>query len=307
MSKPESSAGYAAFSLPRWRRRVQVATLAALFVIPILNILKIHFIKGTFYSLDVGDLSLADPLAVFQAAFAARMISGHMLVSLAVPLLVLALFGRVWCSWFCPYYLLVDWLMALRRRLGLRELRRPFSPRRVRGTVKVRLLFFSGAVLLAGVAGIPLLNLISAPGIISSQMLVLLKFGYLTFEAAFIAALLIGELFIAHRFWCRFFCPSGTCLSLLRPGSGMRVAPAGGRCTDCGACTAACPMELDPRYDGLNQLCHNCGACIAACPENRHGDTLRFLFGPSRRRAAMGGPESRKNRSLVQGGGSDQG
>jgi len=271
-------------SLPRWRRRVQTATLLALFVIPLLNILEIYFVKGTFYSLDVGDLSLADPLAVFQAAFAARLLSGHMLTSLVVPLLVLALLGRVWCSWFCPYHLLVDWLAGLRRRLGLRELRPPFSRQRVRGAVRIRVVFFIGAVFLAGVAGIPLLNLISAPGIISSQILVGLKFGYLTFEAVFILLLLMGEFFLAHRFWCRLFCPSGICLSLLRPGSGLRVARAGGKCTDCGACLVACPMELDPRSDGLSPLCHNCGACLAACPENRHGDTLRFVIGPVRNR-----------------------
>lgn len=273
-----------AASLPGWRRRVQAATLALLFVIPLLNILEIYFIKGTFYSLDVGDLSLADPLAVFQAAFSARLLSGHMLASLVLPLLVLALLGRVWCGWFCPYHFLVDGLHALRRRLGLRELRRPFSRQRVRGAVRIRVMFFIGAVLLAGVAGIPLLNLISAPGIISSQILVALKFGYLTFEAVFILLLLLGEFFIAHRFWCRLFCPSGICLSLMRPAGGLRVARAGGKCTDCGACLAACPMELDPCGDGLSPLCHNCGACLAACPENRHGDTLRFVIGPVRGR-----------------------
>jgi ferredoxin-type protein NapH len=266
-------------SLPRWRRRTQVATLIALLLIPLLNILEIYFIKGTLYALEVGELSLADPLAVFQAAFSARQITGQLIASLLVPLLVLALFGRVWCSWFCPYHLFSEWVQNMRHRLGMKKWR--LSPFKEQGAaIKVRLLLFVPALFLTGVTGIPLLNLISAPGIISSQILVALKFGYLTLEAALIGALLLGEFLGNQHFWCRLICPNGTCLSLLRPRSSMRVVPGRGSCTDCGKCAAICPMGLDPRREGSSPLCHNCGNCIAVCPENRNGATLRFRIGP---------------------------
>ena len=49
------------------RKIMQFMFLAPLFIVPILNLLEIYFIKGTYISLDIGGLSISDPVAVLQA------------------------------------------------------------------------------------------------------------------------------------------------------------------------------------------------------------------------------------------------
>jgi len=91
--------------IKKWRKTVQIIVFTGMFVIPILNIFEITFIKGTFYSIDFGDIAIADPLAIFQAIMSSKTINIVMLASLAIPILLMLLLGRVWCSWMCPYYL----------------------------------------------------------------------------------------------------------------------------------------------------------------------------------------------------------
>ncbi len=106
-----------------FRRVFQIITFSAIFVIPYLNIKEINFIKGTFYSIDVGDVAMADPLAIFQAFLSSESINIYMIVSIVIPLLLMIILGRVWCSWFCPYYFMVEMLEKLRKTIGLKPLK----------------------------------------------------------------------------------------------------------------------------------------------------------------------------------------
>lgn len=259
----------------RWRKLVQIIVFAGMFVIPVLNIFEITFIKGTFYSIDIGDIAAADPLAIFQAILASKTINLVMLTSIVIPILLMLLLGRIWCSWMCPYYFLVEFIPFIKNKLKIKSKTVKYSEKMPHKTNIIRFLTIIFAVFIAGIAGIPLLNLVSAPGVISSQALVLIKFHYLTFEAVFIVILLFFEFFYS-KFWCRFFCPQGIFLSLFRIRRGLRVEKVVDACSSCNSCIRACPMLLNPMKEGLNYLCHNCGDCIDACPDNKKKDTLRF-------------------------------
>ncbi|WP_034765484.1 4Fe-4S binding protein [Chrysiogenes arsenatis] len=262
-----------------WRRLVQFSVLAAIFVIPWMNVHKIYFAKGTFYSLDVGDIAVADPVAVFQVMLTSALISSAMLASLVVPLLLMLILGRVWCSWLCPYYLFSDLIAGMRRRLGLRAVPTNARLQSASRANIFRYGFLLAGLLVVGIAGVPLLTLILPPGLISSQALVLVKFGTLTFEIAIILTLLMVEAFYAPRFWCRLFCPTGTCLSFFKTERGMHITLDDAKCSQCGQCAKVCPMGLDPRTEGNNALCHNCGDCIDHCPAAQRGKSLCFGFG----------------------------
>ncbi|WP_022851439.1 4Fe-4S binding protein [Limisalsivibrio acetivorans] len=262
----------------RWRRAVQLTVFIGMFIIPLLNIMEIYFIKGTFYSIDIGDVAMADPIAIFQAALSSRVLNGYMLASLVIPILLMFLLGRVWCSWLCPYHLLVEGIAGLKRRLGMKRDFPVNSDRLVRRTGITRfglLIFFVG---ISAIAGIPLLNLISAPGVISSQALVMVKFHYVTFEIVFILVILLIEFLWVPFFWCRFVCPTGTTLSLFKSKRGMHIERIRSTCSECGSCARSCPMGLNPIKDGSNLLCHNCGECIEVCPDNKKEQTLKFIL-----------------------------
>lgn len=263
-----------------YRRCAQLLTLLAIFIIPLLNIYEITFVKGTFYSMDVGDVALADPLAIFQAVFTSGTVTLVMLASVVIPLFLVLLFGRVWCSWFCPYYLLTEVIAWLRGRLAVLGTK-PFSSGYREGSTSrqhfIRYLVLGIGLLLAGIAGFPLLNLVSAPGIISSQALVLVKFRAVTFELAFILLILSLEFFL-FKYWCRLFCPTGVFLSLFQWRKGLKVNKLQQDCSHCHTCIRSCPMQISPMTEGNNPLCHNCGICIDICPDNRHRPTLGFRF-----------------------------
>jgi len=265
--------------IKRYRRLVQAAVFMMMFIIPALNILEIYFIKGTFYSIDVGNAVAADPIAVFQAAMSSKSVNIYMALSVVIPILLMLFAGRVWCSWMCPYHFIVEGVSFVKRKLGMKKSFPVHTPEKKRRTETARLIILVCFIALAGVAGIPLLNLISAPGIISSQALVLVKFHYVTFELVFIIALIIAEFVFFPFFWCRLFCPTGTFLSLFKSERGMHLQRVSSSCSMCGSCKRACPMGLDPVTDGSSLLCHNCGDCIDVCPDNKKQETLRFISG----------------------------
>ncbi|MCA1933421.1 MAG: 4Fe-4S binding protein [Calditerrivibrio sp.] len=261
--------------IKKYRRLIQIIVFVGMFIIPLLNILEITFIKGTFYSIDIGDVAMADPFAIFQAFLVSRGISFGMVVSVVIPILIMLILGRVWCSWMCPYYLITEFIEYLRKKLRLKLNRPKYHKTLPDKTNFVRFIFLIIGTIVAGISGIPLLNLISAPGVISSQALVLIKFHYITFEIFFILLLLILEFFY-FRFWCRFFCPQGAFLSIFRVKNGLRVEKMVDNCSNCLSCIRSCPMILNPMEDGLNPLCNNCGDCVDACPDNKKIETLKF-------------------------------
>lgn len=261
-----------------YRRIIQTIVLIGIFVVPLLNILEIYFIKGTFFSIDIGDVAMADPLAVFQSVITSKTINTLMLISVIIPVLLALLFGRVWCSWFCPYHFLVEMLQKLRNKLKLKSKKPKYSKNFVNRSNRIRLLFLLTGLFITGIAGIPLLNLISAPGIISSQALVLVKFHYFTFEIVFILFLLVLEFFFFYYFWCRLLCPTGIFLSMIDRKKALKVIKIESDCSMCKSCIKSCPMMINPMVESDNPLCHNCGICIDSCPDNKKRDTLRFKF-----------------------------
>jgi ferredoxin-type protein NapH len=248
------------------RHLSQIAVFVLMFAIPILNLFEIYFIRGTFISMDIGSLGIADPVMIFQVVLSGMGIAGILLVSVLIPAMVAIFFGRVWCSWACPYTLILQMaerLPFLRKRILANKEELPTSYTK---TYVARYTIFVGFFGLVGVAGVPILHLFSPPAVLSSQALMLVKTLSLTVELLFIAIILFVDLFVSYRFTCRYLCPTGTCLSLFQNRKSLHVQYAGA-CMNCKACVNACPMGLNPMKDSYERLCHNCGECIEVCPD----------------------------------------
>lgn len=257
------------------RKIIQFIFLAPLFIVPILNMLEIYFIKGTYISLDIGGLSVSDPVAVLQALFISHNVRPIMLVSVAIPTIIVIFFGRIWCSWACPYYLMLDGFEKLRKKLKMKSLKPKYNPNIKRYASISRLATFILGLIIVGILGIPLMYLISPPSIISSQTVLLIKYSYITAEFILLPILVIIEFFFGYRIWCRYACPTGTCLSLMQTRYSMHVEYVG-NCSKCQKCVNVCPMVLDPKTGSLSSACNNCGECISTCPDNKKTPTLYF-------------------------------
>jgi ferredoxin-type protein NapH len=267
-----------------YRRASQIVVFLAMFLIPLLNLYEIYAVTGTFYAINIGGLGIADPVVILQAIFASGQLTVPLLSAALLPIMAALLFGRIWCGWMCPYHLLSDaaaWLRSKIARKRVNRTRADSSP--IAESFKANIgrfgfLVFGTAV--AGMIGIPVLNYLSAPGILSTEAMILVKERTVSLEFGFIALLLIIELLLLPRFWCRLFCPTGAFIALFRTPFTLRVGtkiktPRAACCKN-GSCSSVCPMGLAPYRQGGNLLCTNCGKCIDACRREGGPGSLRF-------------------------------
>jgi len=78
---------------------------------------------------------------------------------------------------------------------------------------------------------------------------------------------------IIKNFWCRYLCPYGALLGFLSMFSPVKVTRTEETCTDCEACTDACPhsIKVHTHLRVISDECTACSLCVGACPEE---DTL---------------------------------
>lgn len=76
-----------------------------------------------------------------------------------------------------------------------------------------------------------------------------------------VGALALG-IMIPH-FWCRYLCPTGGILDILKRFSVLRYFKTEA-CTDCNECRSICEIETRPEEAN----CTNCAACPDICPVN---------------------------------------
>jgi ferredoxin-type protein NapH len=249
-----------------------------MFLVPILNVYEVFSVTGTFYAIKIGGLEIADPSVILQSVFAVGRLTIPLVGAAIFPVLLAFLFGRVWCGWLCPYHLISDVARSVRRFVLERALRIPDS-KDVSCAVSsfsanaARFGFLTAGIAVAGILGLPVLNYAGAPGIVSTEAMILVKEHTLSVEMLFITAIFLVETVYAPRFWCRLFCPTGAVVSLFRARFtlGVRNTPKGAPTPCCreNSCSAVCPMGLAPFHEATNSLCINCGRCVDACPLGR--------------------------------------
>jgi len=267
-----------------YRKAVQIAVFTLMFVVPVLNLYEIYAITGTFYAINIGGLGIADPVVILQAVFASGELTIPLLGAALFPIILGLVFGRVWCGWLCPYHLLADVVAWLRTGLGRMILgREPGKTLPVPSSFKANVTRFGFLVLgmaAAGAIGIPVLNYVNAPAILSTEAMILVKERTVSLEIAFIAVLLLLEFSILPRFWCRLFCPTGSLISVFRTrfslGVGTAIKTPRGACCKDNRCSGACPMGLKPFREANDLLCTNCGRCIDACKGGTAAGGLGF-------------------------------
>ena len=247
--------------------------------------------------------------------------------ALLAPLLTLAAFlafylvlGKAFCGWVCPLGTVQEWLHRLGRRLGA-PLRR-LAPERAR-----RLRWIKWAVLLTLVLGLPLVSGLGllphdfrdpfcqvCPSRIVSSLLtgdttqLALRHDSVWATALGLAGnVLTGLVLVAALAWRQPFCRVCPLLALnaafQRVGLMRLDKRAHDRCSRCGICTRACPMdigEIASRHGraAFVEDCTLCGRCAEFCPDD---GVIRLRWGPwtwfrsarayYRRRLRAGGPD----------------
>jgi len=218
-------------------------------------------VVGAPPAIDLFGLELLDPLLALGVALAHGFRLSLLLVALPA-LVVVALLGRFFCGWVCPYVPLLAASNALRWLLGRMGMRLPDLrlPRRTSLWVLV------GILVATAVLGTQLAPLVYPPAVIGREAFRAVFFGSLGLGALVVGAAFAFDTFVSRAGFCRSLCPGGALFSLVGAASPVRVRRVAERCTDCTVCDVVCNLGQRPMTDGLDAGCERCGKCVSACP-----------------------------------------
>ena len=214
------------------------------------------------------------PLGSLQAVLTGRTHKFPFYV-LGFLLLFGALFGRLVCGWLCPFGLVQDLLHQIPFVKKLRRLPGERALRYLKYAVLVGFVIVLPLVVLDIVGQgqpwfckyiCPSGTLFAGIPLIASNPPLRAALGWLfTWKAAILLALVLLSI-VLWRPFCRYLCPLGAIYGLFNPVAVYRFRIDEDRCTDCGACKAACKLDIDVRRTPNSAECVRCGACRRACP-----------------------------------------
>ncbi len=235
--------------------------------------------------------SFACPIGSLQHYVAIRAFPYYVIGTIA---LVGVIVGRAACGWFCPFGLIQDLLYKIRTW----KLRLPRWATSIRFYLLVAILvvvyfaghpYFCSLICPAGTleAGVPLVS--------GDEELAALT-GWLFYLKFGLALLFLGFTVLVKRPFCRVICPLGALYALFNRWSIIRLRIEPDRCTQCGLCQKACPMDIRP-YEGSNMTdCIRCFRCGTVCPHQvismtgPLGDRVERLPDPAPRPPALSTP-----------------
>ena len=212
----------------------------------------------------------ACPLGSLQAAFG-NFPTALPLYVVGFLLLFGALLGRAVCAFLCPFGLIQELLYKIP------------TPKLKKSVWTRRLSLLKYGVLAVMVIGLPLyflmkngvvtpafckwlcpagtleggIPLVSTRADLQSQI-----GGLFSWKVSVLAAVIISSVFI-YRPFCRFLCPLGAIYSFFNRFALFGVRVDEKKCTNCGACTRPCHMDVKRIND---RECLRCGDCMKRCP-----------------------------------------
>lgn len=199
------------------------------------------------------------------------------------------IFGRFYCSWFCPMGVVQDIFSRLGRLTHRRRTSRPYRYERPRSKTRVAVLLAVVLSILLGLTVIPsLLDPYSAFGRIGSELLLpawqwiagepVAVAGWMAFGIAALTLLTVGWFsFRSGRLICNSVCPVGTTLGLFSRFSLFHFDIDTDLCVNCRKCERACKSKCISMDDHIvdGSRCVNCFNCVAACDNNAITYTTR--------------------------------
>ncbi|MBQ9459975.1 MAG: 4Fe-4S binding protein [Oscillospiraceae bacterium] len=178
--------------------------------------------------------------------------------------------GRTICGWLCPFGLVQELL----HKLPTPKLKKSRVTRALSYLKYLVLAVFAAAIpiwyeLRRGIPVPGFCKYICPAGTLEGAMLLLPNrpeflsmLGPLFTGKFVILVLVVLASIFCHRAFCRFFCPLGAIYGLFNRIAvvGVKVEPE--RCSGCGACVRACPMDVRAVGD---RECVSCGRCMDVC------------------------------------------
>ncbi|MBI5893536.1 MAG: 4Fe-4S binding protein [Deltaproteobacteria bacterium] len=218
--------------------------------------------KGGIWSITLFDFNITDPVMAIAATIASKVFYIPLLISLIIPLVFILIFGRAFCGWICPMNLLFELNEKIRSQLERFNV--PILNISMAREYKYFVLF---SILTLSLFGIHLLPYILPYALVSRELYHYIFYSTFSFGLVLIVFLLLFELMVSRRGWCKYLCPGGAFFSLLGFKRLVGIDVNTKACPQqCNLCTEACPRGLEPHKNIIGIECDNCGLCITKCP-----------------------------------------
>lgn len=191
-------------------------------------------------------------------------LSGINLILFISVIISVILVGRAFCSWICPVGMFVEFLSFIGRKSS--TIIKDFWNIKV-GKILSYLRYIVLAIILY--ASFVYADLIFRPFCIF----------YVVFSgqdheiewwSKWVMLVIIFSMLFIPFLWCRFICPLGTFLSLLRRFSFFYLHVNVQDCNKCNVCSNICPQQINVAQKQLvrDADCTSCLICVDSCPQN---------------------------------------
>ena len=195
------------------------------------------------------------------------------------------LYGKAFCSWICPVGTLSEWLW----QTGQSFFKRTLTPPRwldvaLRSLKYILLTLF---VLVVVTMPVPEIRAFLGGDYGMVADVKMLNFFRHMGEATAIVLLVLTLLsLVVKNTWCRYLCPYGALMGLVRLAGPARITRNPDACIDCAKCAKACPagLPVDVLLTVRSPECTSCLSCVAVCPA---AGALDLKMGLRRRRVVV--------------------
>jgi ferredoxin-type protein NapH len=283
-------------------KTIRIIVAICICVIAVLGF-ALHFSAGNLSAFGWRDISLLCPLGALSTLLASKTIIPRAVIGLVIGLVLILVFGRLFCGWICPVPV-VNKIPKLFKKKENNEDALP-KPRRVdqssqsglsvhgcsggcascassggcaskvaeaRATFDSRHLVLLGALLSATVFGFPVFCLICPIGLTFGTLFLIVSLfagGDLTWGLIIVPVVLLVEV-VFFKKWCAKICPLGALMSLVSRANKKVLQPVvdTSKClesdsVECGRCGAVCEVGIDPRHPMCGTTFNECIKCRA--------------------------------------------